>query len=325
VTKKTYKRGRARRERIAQLELQPLSRLIKATFNDISFRLNSAGLPYASAHDRLDPTVDGCLNKEPWDFGVEGDFYFVIRDLEHVYIVFGDASGHFDYAGGIKLFVAMALQRAQAQGSLRRARSALGLVKWLAKEFRRVGRLALKRNADEPLADGANAIAVHVNLRNRRADYASAGIPVRAVGLDGNSTLYGKMIDGLKILSFPDKPSRSKPLSIESGELPLKLCSYLVFVTDGFEELGRSKQKGVEKPDEKMGARGVEKALHTAFKPSSKASPPASELVKAVIKYARRWRRDHFIPEISDDDRLVLALDVRKLLQILPPRKLNRS
>jgi hypothetical protein len=296
--------------------------MIKATFDDISRSINSPGLPFAHAYDRLNPAKDKCLNKKPWEFGVDGDFYFAFRKLEDTYIIFGDASGHFDYAGGIKLFVAMALQRVLSSGSLGKAPTALKLVKGLAAEFTRIGRSALKSNVDEPLVDGASVVAVHINSRKREADFVSAGIPVRAVGLDGVSVPYGKMIDGLKILSFPEQLVDDRKMKMDSGKLPVEHNPYLVFVTDGFEKLGRSKRKGALKPTQKMGPGGIDQALLSVFQDRSKKPlPKASELVKAVVQHARRWRNNHFIPEIADDDRLVLALDLRRLLGAPPSKK----
>jgi hypothetical protein len=289
--------------------------MIKATFDDISDRINSPDLPYAYAYDRLNPSKDGCLNKKPWEFGVDGDFFFALRKLEDTYIVFGDASGHFDYAGGVKLFIAMALQRVLSSASSSKAPTALGLVKGLAGEFTRIGRIALKNKEDEPLVDGASVVAVHINSRTRMADFASAGIPVRAVGFDGVAVPYGKMIDGLKILSFPEELADERKLKVNSGKLPVERSPYLVFVTDGFEKLGRSKRKGALKPSQKMGPDGIDQALLSVFKGRSKKPlPKPYVLVKAVVQHARRWRYNHFIPEIADDDRLVLVLDLRRLL-----------
>jgi hypothetical protein len=328
VSKKPYRRGQKRRAEIAQKELIPLSRLIRAMFADIAVSLNSSNVPFHHLYDRLDPAKDKCLNKEPWHTGVDGDFYFVFRlQGDQIYVVFGDATGHFDYAGGIKLFIAAVLRRLIDKYLVATtAPTAAQLLKELDGEFHRVGSAALRRNAEMPLEDGANVIVLRISPRGGMAEYASAGVPVRAMAHDGAIAAYGKMIDRWKMISFPKRLGKPAVLDPTKGRFPLAGVSFLIFITDGFEKLGRLPSVRSGKKPEKMGARRIERALQSLFRPKngrpknvksrcnghSKVSQlRAVDLAAAVIREAQRWRKHHFVPEDDDDDRLVLVVDVR--------------
>jgi hypothetical protein len=294
-------------------EIKPLSRLINAMFNDIQSVSNGIDKYYASKFDHLNPRKENILNTGPSDFEVQGDFYLIKRSADgHMYIVFGDATGHFAYAGGLKLFIASKLLRVfdQQRGKKSRPLTAELIVKALDGEFQRVGRAALHANRRKPLEDGASMVVVRIHPTRKMAEYASAGIPVRTITLDGELKQYG----GRPIsLLFPSSLQRKRPLKPDVGSFTIDKTAFLAFVTDGFENLGRAKFKDVDQPDETMGQTAVEKALRGPFRRALPGDVTAADIAESVVRRARHWRKNHFIPESADDDRLVLVFDVRRL------------
>jgi hypothetical protein len=297
-----------------QGELKPLSRLIKAMFNDIDTNTRSISMYYAAKFDRTEPRKEQILNKKRTDMEIEGDFYLINATSDgYVYIVFGDATGHFAYAGGLKLFIATALQRIFDRniGISKKTSTAAHVVRALSDEFQRVGEAALRDNRRKPLEDGANLIVVRVHPGARRVDYASAGVSVTAIAEDGGVKPYGGMFDRpKKSLRFPTSLRHRRELKPIIGSFGTERIAFLAFVTDGFENLGRSTSKDPRHPVKKLGRDAVNRALRRPFK-RKKQPVKADGLVESVVRCARNWRRDHFVPEDADDDRLVLAFDIR--------------
>jgi len=314
VNTKERIRELTRRLRLAHDEIRPLSLLIKAMFNDVRDVTSIFNKYYESKFDHLDPEEEQLLNKRHSYFEVEGDFYLVRNARSgYVYIVFGDATGHFAYAGGLKLFIAMGLKRIfdRHLNSKTKPLTAEQVVMALDDEFQRVGRAALRDNRRKPLEHGANLIVIRIHPADQTADYASAGIPARAIMSDGTLKQYGEMLDA-KSLMFPSSLRPKRRLTPEVGTFSIDQVAYLAFVTDGFQNLGRSNKKGTDEPDETMGHNAIDKALLRPFKQKPLGELTASHLVDSVIRQARNWRRNYFVPETTDDDRLVLVFDVRR-------------
>src|ERR1700733_2502326 len=130
----------ARRVKVMRQELSDLSQLNAAMFRQIFSGEPLEKEVFAARYDKTNPKEDGCITARGWDLRIEGDFYLVKRVHGFVYIIVGDATGHHAYAGGLKVFVAAALQnifdRFQKK---RRVPTSTEVLKKLNKFFYRVG------------------------------------------------------------------------------------------------------------------------------------------------------------------------------------------
>lgn len=318
---KPYRHGRAHREKIAAKELKDLSPLIRAMSDDYSEELFNLSDDLASGvvamFDHLDPKKDKCLNKEPWDSSIEGDFNFTrMTPSGHVFVIFGDAHGHFAHASGLRLFVAASLKRIFDRHGDSRVPTALALINDLNNEFLRVGCDALRRNASQPLRGGTNLVVLRIHPGTKTADYASAGIPLMWLTAKGAAHEKGKMLNYDKFLMFPEKAQPKdegqKTTTLTKGTILLTNIAYFVMFTDGFEGLGRlSSAKSKERP-EKLGRSNLIAALTKAF---HRPKRTAKKLSQAIVSCAQNWRKGYFVPEQLDDDRLVLVVDLEKFRQ----------
>jgi stage II sporulation SpoE-like protein len=295
-----------------RLELKDLSRLNSAMFSWVCSDNLAMTSFLAAMFDKTDPSIDKCEATRSWDMTLQGDFYLLQRLGRFIYVVAGDAAGHHAYAGALKVFVAAALKQVFEDSSWYRALTAESVLHELQDRFFDVGKVALKDDGI-PLSGGANVVVVRIDIENRAITYASAGLPVFTISSRWRIEQHGKYSEG-KGVSFPqslEAPSDFKP---EAGSVPTERIDYLAFVTDGFRNLKRLGCCGTEVADPFFTDEDVKAALLGAVTKlaNGQSRPTPQQVAGSLITAARRFREGYMIPEIRDDDRLVVVMDVQQ-------------
>lgn len=312
--------GKARRRRIRAMheELLDLSVLNAVLFDEMS----ASGFAYermiTTRFDFTDPKKDRCRVEKHWDLRTEGDFYLVRMLGRSIYFVVGDATGHNAYAGGLKVFIAAALKSIFERLELgSREPTCARVINELRKYFNYVAAKSLQvANRTRQLQDGADLVVLRVELDRRKLSFASAGIPIIALGSDDHF-MYGRF-DSTKGIRFPDPAGTSLGSAPVVGSIDAKKFGFLAIVTDGFRNLrrlpfgskrvDRSKMDGFgDEATTRALVRGVRRAT---FRPGKSTDQIASSLVDS----ARDFRKNYKIPETADDDRLVVVIDIAKTL-----------
>jgi hypothetical protein len=300
-------------------ELKDLSRLNRAMFRWVYSGDPTAMSFFAAMFDKTDPSKDGCEATRSWDMTIQGDFYLLQRVSDILYIVVGDAAGHHAYAGALKVFVAAALQQVfeRSPWFWSAPPSAAVVLQDLESRFLAVGKTALEDDFGEPLSGGANMVVVRIDMRGGGTSYASAGLPVFALGPAPLLKKFGDYSDGRGI-SFPKNLQHFTKFDPESGPLPTEGVDFLAFVTDGFRVLrrfpianGDATEAGI---DEFFGDDGVKTALLNMMlgPPEAELRPSADQVAERLVDSARQFRKGFMIPEAHDDDRLVVVVDIQK-------------
>jgi hypothetical protein len=308
-------------------ELSDLSQLNAAMFRQIFSGEPVERALFCARYDKTDPDRDGCFVDSGWDLRTEGDFHLVKQIRNFVYIIVGDATGHHAYAGGLKVFVAAALQNIFDRLEKRtRAPTSTEVLRELNDFFFRVGKAALIDKDAKPLQHGTNAVVIRVERARKKATYASAGLPVFALNSDG-MTSYGHEFRDSEGIGFPAKPQKKARFDPKKGSIDLRKIRFLAVFTDGFISLERKRRSGGS--SQSFGKKRVLDALTKAInglKADQTTQPAAKKIASAVVKAARKFRNEHWIPETSDDDRLVVVVDLdSKLLPDRPSRGSQRG
>jgi hypothetical protein len=307
------------RSKAMRQELLDLSALNTAMFKEMF----SSGFPHQSflsaKFDVTNSQKDSCEIERTWDFRVEGDFYLVKRVKNCVYVIVGDATGHSPYAGGLKLFVAAALKIIFDRfETSHRAPSGAKVLRALNSYFVDVGRRALDRTGEtHRLQDGADAVIVRFELDRRKVTFASAGIPVVALR-SGRSINYGDF-DNTRGVRFPDRQIHKMAFEPLLGRIDMRKSRFLAIATDGFRNLKRV-ARGSKNPDfvalDSFGDAAIREALLTAVESidlGQNPTHPAGTIASALVRAAQIFRKDHKIPEMADDDRLVVIIDLKRI------------
>jgi hypothetical protein len=307
-------------------ELSDLSQLNAAMFGQMFSDELAKRKFFAARYDKTDRIKDDCDVTRGWDLRIEGDFYLVKQIHNFIYIIVGDATGHHAYAGGLQVFVAAALQSIFDQFTERgRPPTSTKVLKELNRFFFRVGRAALIENK-KPLEHGADAVVIRVETTRKtkggwtkKTTYASAGLPVIALSSDGPVS-YGCDFYDSKGIGFPTDLQATRQFEPETGSIDVQKTRFLAVVTDGFRGLGRKPRRTEGRPDEideieSFGDVRVRGALVRAAAglEDQVARAPAATIASALVESARDFRRGHMIPETSDDDRLVVIVDLEAL------------
>jgi hypothetical protein len=265
-------------------ELKDLSRLNAAMFRQVFTGEEIERGSFAAQFDKTNPSFDNCEASRGWDIRIEGDFFIVKRIREIIYVIVGDATGHHAYAGGLKVFVAAALHRMFDEfARSRRTPEAATVLQKLERFFFMVGQAALIEDPDNPLRDGANLVIVRIEGGpNAKISYASAGLPVFAMGARVKPAQYGQFYDG-KGISFPSTTDTAAPFRPDCGVIDRGGVDFLVVVTDGFRGLKRGPRAAFGRPTnneilESFGDENVKSTLSTAVAEASPASSEASKL-----------------------------------------------
>ena len=304
-------------------ELNNLSRLNAALFRWVFSGESVEREFFAARFDKTDPVADGCDVSRGWDLRIEGDFYLVKRLHGAIYVIVGDATGHHAYAGGLKVFVAAALQRIFVDFDRdRQSPPAAKVLERLGAFFCEVGLAAITENPEQPLNDGADVVVVRIDLGpDRVVSYASAGLPVLALGAD-MAVPYSAFRNG-KGVRFPATVTEAESqVPISRGTIAADGIDFLAFVTDGFHNLARKPRLGqdrgaaqVSQPEhfgeERVKAELAAALRHVRLKPP--ASRPAAIITEELVAAARDFRRGYGIPEHYDDDRMVVVVDLNAI------------
>ena len=311
--KRTSARKLRRRLQAMQEELLDLSALNAAMFDHLFATPVQYRSFIATQYDVTDAVKDKCEVEKNWDLQIEGDFCIVKRLGRYLYLIVGDATGHNAYAGGLKLFVAAALETIFDRFDERtRAPACKVVLKELNKWFVEVGRKSLK--VGSRLQDGVDAVILRFDLMRRKVSFASAGIPVLALRSD-DSCLYGEF-DNTRGIRFPDDPGVNSFVEPQVGSINVKKFPFLAVVTDGFRNLKRAP------PRSKRASHGStmsfdDKAITNALLVGAKRvsdektiKSAATAIAASLIDSAREFRRGFKVLEIHDDARLVVAVDV---------------
>jgi Stage II sporulation protein E (SpoIIE) len=298
-------------------ELGDLSQLNAAMFRQIFSDEPVERELFDARYDKTNPEKDGCFVDQGWDLRTEGDFHLVKRIGNFVYIIVGDTTGHHAYAGGLKVFVAAALQNIfDRLENGTRAPTSTKVLRELNDFFFRVGKAALIDKAGKPLQHGTNAVVIRVERAKKRATYASAGLPVFALNSDG-MTAHGHEFRDSEGIGFPSKPQKAARFDPKEGSINLREIRFLAVFTDGFISLERKRRNGGSQ--QSFGKKRVQAALIKAvsgLKADQKKQPAAKRIASALVKAARKFRNGYRIPETSDDDRLVVIVDLDSKLPL---------
>lgn len=298
-------------------ELRDLSRLNNAMFSWVC-NDNLATTSFLSAiFDKTTPDADQCQATRPWDLTIQGDFYLLQRLGRFIYIVVGDAAGHHAHAGALKVFVAAALKQIFDGTSLFRTLTAETVLHELRYRFVEVGRVALK-DEGAPLSGGANVIVVRIDIRKSAITYASAGLPVFAIGSDWSFDQCGRYSEE-KGVRFPRSLEEPSDFTPHSGTVRSENTSYLAFVTDGFRTLKRLEYNGAEVSEPFFNDDHVKAALLATVGPEE-LRPTPQQMAESLVAAARGFRKGYMIPEDRDDDRLVVIVDVGQA-RATPPKQ----
>jgi hypothetical protein len=292
-------------------ELSDLSQLNAAMFRQIFSGEPVERELFCARYDKTDPKKDRCLVDRGWDLRTEGDFYLVKQIRNFVYIIVGDATGHHAYAGGLKVFVAAAFQNIFDRFENRtHAPTSTKVLEELSKFFFRVGKAALIDKDAKALQHGTNAVVIRIERARKKATYASAGLPVFALNSDG-MTPYGHEFRDSEAIGFPARSQKMARFAPSRGSIDLREVRFLAVFTDGFISLERTRKNGGSQ--QSFGKRRVQEALTRAInglKADEKKQPAVKKIAAAVVKAARKFRNGYKIPETSDDDRLVVIVDL---------------
>ncbi|MEA2944552.1 MAG: hypothetical protein QOD09_5081 [Bradyrhizobium sp.] len=302
-------------------ELTDLAQLNSAMFRQIFSGEPIAKGIFAAQYDKTDPGLDGCEATRGWDLRIDGDFFLVKRVHNFIYVIVGDATGHHAYAGGLKLFVAAALQSI-FERFMKKIRPPTGgkVLKKLHQFFFKVGEAALTENPDKPLQTGTDAVVIRISPFAKTVTYASAGLPAFALGPSG-LVRYGNFSDPFGI-SFPTDLHSAVPFQPEEGPIDVRDVRFLAVVTDGFRDLGRislanpADAGSTERFGEACIARTlVGAAARLKDDPTSQPSD-AAKIAASLVAAAKDFRKGYRIPEASDDDRLVVIVDLEAVWQL---------
>jgi hypothetical protein len=310
-----------------QEELIDLSALNGAMFNQLFATPALYRRFIATQYDVTDADKDKCEVERNWDLQIEGDFCIVKRLGRYLYLIVGDATGHNAYAGGLKLFVAAALETIFYRfDERRRAPACKAVLRELSKWFIDVGHKSLKDGSR--LQDGVDAVILRFDLMRRRVSFASAGIPVLALRSE-DSCLYGEF-DNTRGIRFPDGVGVNTFVEPQTGTINVKKFPFLAVVTDGFRNLKRARRGS------KCASHGSimsfdDKAITNALLVGAKrvsgekrGKSAAAAIASSLIDSARKFRRGFKVLEIHDDARLVVAVDVNRAFSASAER-LNES
>ena len=251
-----YNEISTKRFSVMEDEFHQLSKLNSAMFNRVFRNQLDPTSFFWAEYDKTSPKDDECTAPRLWNVRMAGDFYIVRRVHDAIYAVVGDATGHHAYAGGLQVFVAVAMERIfdQMERASQRAAPA-EVVRYLLDFFHNVGAAAIP---EDPLEGGASLVVIRVDLdASRTVHYASAGLPVYALGAKGLPRTFGAFHE-FKSVMFAEEENPMVPLhgTIDSGDL-----LFLVCVTDGFKDLGRAKassgRRGFQRVEEFGEERGV--------------------------------------------------------------------
>lgn len=304
-------------------ELSDLSQLNAAMFGQMFSDELAKKEFFAAEYDKTDRMRDDCDVTRGWDLRIEGDFYLVKRIHNYIYVIVGDATGHHAYAGGLQVFVAAALQSIFDYFTKRgRPPTSTKVLNELNQFFVRVGRAALIETK-KPLEHGTDAIVIRVettrktrNGTTKKITFASAGLPVIALSSNGPVS-YGYNFRDSKGISFPVDLETATQFEPEKGSIDIRNTRFLAVVTDGFRGLEREPRRteaaGGMGATETFGDARVRRALVSAVATVAKVhaiQAPAAAIASALVESARGFRRGYMIPETSDDDRLVVIIDL---------------
>jgi hypothetical protein len=306
----------AKRVKAMQGELRALSQL-NAAMSRIMFGGDLKEYPfYSRRFDRTDSKADNCESRKEWDMSIDGDFA-ILRIIDRcVYIVVGDSTGRHAYAGGLRVFISAALQKIfnEINTSLRPP-SATRILADLNRIFFEVGAAIFRIEPGQLLDDGADMVVVRIDTRPKGAiTFASAGIPVLALDSAGGVVSYGKFRAGSSV-AFPRDFKRETKLRLDQGTIDTHNVDFIAVVTDGFQRLGRRPRTAsvslVDK-HESFGENRVKGALASRIANTDKLRfrPSADQVADALIDAARAFRDGYCIPELDDDDRLSVVVDL---------------
>ncbi|WLA74088.1 SpoIIE family protein phosphatase [Bradyrhizobium diazoefficiens] len=311
---------RAKKQRVRAMheELLDLSVLNAVLFEELSASSFAYDRMITTRFDFTDPKRDRCQVEKHWDLRTEGDFFLVRMLGQSIYFVVGDATGHNAYAGGLKVFIAAALKGIFERLELgRREPTCARIINELRNYFDHVAAKSLQvSNQTRQLQDGADLVVLRVDLERRKVSFASAGIPIIALG-SPEPSIYGRF-DSTKGIRFPDPAGASLGSTPVVGSIDARKFGFLAIVTDGFRNLRRlpvgSRRTNRRKMDgfgdeatTRALVRGVRRA---AIRPGKSTDQIAASLINA----AREFRKNHKLPETADDDRLVVVIDIAKAL-----------
>jgi hypothetical protein len=301
-------------------EIKQLSRLNSALFRWVFSTDRTDEDFFAALFDRTHAGNDNCVSERFSHVGIQGDFYLVRRVGRYAYIVAGDATGHHAYAGGLIVFLLSILQQIFASVRWWRALTAVDLLSEMNKRIVSVGRAALRDKDSEGLYGGANLIVLRIDAMSDEVLYASAGLPVYVVGptLEPQVRQFGDFADA-KGLRFPQDLQAPAPPAPDFGRLPAQGGEYLAILTDGFRALRRAPAEPDAPPKEGSDAIYGDERACSALRQSARLAahpetrPSAKQVAERLVNSAVKFRRGHAIPEVHDDDRLVVVIDLREL------------
>lgn len=305
-----------RRLAVLQDELQQLVELNRVSLQRVVDDASVANEIFAARFDKTDPLADACQAPRTWKGKIQGDFYLVRRLGKSIFFIVGDATGHHAHAGGLKLFAITALVRifndfAPARVLPKPIEIVEHLDRWFSAPPKRMAKEANLRG-------GTNVTVIRVDSSPRTVTYASAGLPVHALGK--SFAVHGSF-DDFNGVSF--QADARKKRSRDVGKIEVEDVHVLAIVTDGFRSLGRRTARlngnngGRAKSIEQFRDQGVHGALQQGYMSSQSASSlRAGQIAETLTEGARRFRSGCYIPEAYDDHRLVLVVDLDAIWRI---------
>lgn len=297
-------------------ELEQLSWLNRAMFERL-FDGHVATSDWIShAFDRTDPARDECSAERNSDLRIDGDFFLIKQVDPYVYIIVGDATGHHAYAGGLKVFIAAAVQRIFDSLAAEPPPEPGSIVELLQNVFSLVGG-AQAGEVELGARGGANIAVVRIATTDGHSiSYASAGLPIYALAKEGNATKLGEFSD-LKGVRFPSSNDVVAPSIVSSDGPQAHDCAFLAIFSDGFRDHARQRPGQGAPTNEFFRAKSVLDVLEaTVARENGEQVVSAHTLVEAVIAAAREFRKGCLVPEIGDDDRLIVVIDLTRLCSL---------